>query len=186
VGKLKLALDVDGVLAGFTPAFLRRAKKMGLGGRFPAHHTLIREWTFGEKDAFVAVWDTVKGDPYFWLAEIQPLEDAFVDFPVAAYCTARPVGSNITAEWLRMHGFPEAPVLTVGVTDNKADILLANGIEVLIDDRVQNIQQVRAVGIQGVLMRRPHNVDMMIHPDIPDINYLSEVNKRVLGVRDGR
>ena len=152
----RIALDIDGVLANFSQAFILRGQKLGLAGGWPAHWTRWDSW-FPDTAAktFSEVWATVESDPHFWLYEVKKLDSAFVDFPVAAYVTARPIPDELTASWLGRMGFPEAPVVTVSTS--KLAVLQSLGIDLFVDDKVETFEELNAAGLRCLLMTQPHN-----------------------------
>lgn len=156
-----LGFDVDGVLANFIRAFLCRAKELGYADRFPAHWTRWKAWLPCDVGDFLLVWRTIENDPEFWLG-IEPLDDAYLgDLPVACYCTARPVPSEVTAAWLHMHasayGFPAAPVYTVGPKESKLETLQRAGVTLFIDDKLETWQELNEGGIRCLLRDAMHN-----------------------------
>lgn len=181
--QVRIGLDVDGVLAGFMNAFVRRAKKLGID--FYEHHT---EWGNriamsdegdGMSEAFSKVWNTL--DDGFWRDEIQPLEKAFVNFPVAGYFTARgSVKDGLTESWLELHGFPKAPVYKVGRSTEKEEFLIDEEIDFFVDDKpstVIGLQSSHQYDGEAIIMTRPDNIQF--DSIEPRIHYLTQVPKLI-------
>jgi len=174
---VRVGLDIDGVLAGFASAFVRRANEEGAD--FFNHYTEWRTWEAKEvfPDTFGDIWESIADDYDFWLDEIMPLEKAHVNFPVAAYVTSRRVPSEVSAAWLDRHGFPEAPVHTVGIGESKKETLQREEIDVFVDDKVSTVVELREADIMAYLKDSPAN--QQAPANIPRINYLSELPGRL-------
>lgn len=82
-----------------------------------------------------------------------------IDIPFEPHCyvTSRPVDTKITEQWLTLHGFPERPVITVGIGNSKVDALKEAGVDFFIDDRYENFVELNKNGICTFLMDMPHN-----------------------------
>ena len=92
---------------------------------------------------------------YMGLApKIDPKELTFEPY---AYITARPVVSEITAKWLDKHGFPSAPVWTVGVGGSKLDVIKQLGATIHIDDNHDTYTELNKNGVCCYLMDALHN-----------------------------
>lgn len=101
----------------------------------------------------------VEKDHSFWLG-LQPFPGMAksIDFKVSAYVTARPVPSEVTMEWLDNHGFPKAPIQTVGYGGSKVEILDGLDIKLFIDDHGENFNEINVGGkTQCLLFSRPWN-----------------------------
>ena len=78
-------------------------------------------------------------------------------FEPLAYITARPVKSEISEMWLDKHGFPAAPVYTVGVGGSKLDIIQKLGATIHIDDNYDTYTELNQNGICCYLLDALHN-----------------------------
>ena len=95
-----------------------------------------------------------------------------MDFDVKAYVTSRSIPSEVSAEWLHNHGFPNAPVITVGSGNSKLSALNELGIDLFVDDKAETIEEINEAGIIGLLRDRLYNE----HADhLPRIKYLHQV-----------
>ena len=176
---VSVALDVDGVLAGFTQAMVQRAQAMGLP--FYDHYTEWVGWIDADTErgtTFDKVWETL--DDTFWLNDVQPLAKAHVPFQVDAYVTARASVSNgITELWLSKHGFPAAPVHKVDCREDKEPVLAALGVDYFVDDNSETVQMLQGseeYDGRAILMDTPHN---HLEPVSPRLYYLSDLPRLV-------
>lgn len=78
-------------------------------------------------------------------------------FEPRIYITSRPVDSNITEQWLDMHGFPKAKVITVPCGSSKVKAALENNITLFIDDKYDNFEELNEAGILTYLYDAKHN-----------------------------
>ena len=78
-------------------------------------------------------------------------------FEPCCYITSRPIPSEITAKWLKMHGFPVAKIYTVGHNESKVAIAKESGLEIFVDDRYENFVELNKAGVCCFLMDAPHN-----------------------------
>ena len=144
----RIGLDIDDVLADWVGPWCK------LHGR----EDRPTAWNFDRdiKDKF----DTLKSD--------DKLEDFYAGLPVKSkpedmsfepvvYVTARPVSSEITQKWLDDHGFPVAPVETVGLGGSKLDVLKKYNVDTYVDDSYANFVQLNNAGIFTYLFDAPHN-----------------------------
>jgi hypothetical protein len=158
---MTIGLDIDGVLANFSHAFIKRAKARFPDSAFPKHWTKWDSWfPAGGEDVFSTLFPEVVADHSFWVDEVMPHDDAYVDFPVHHYVTARDVPSEVTAEWLKKSGFPDAPVTSVGSNDSKLEVLRELGVDLFVDDKGSTFTELNENGVFCLLMRRPHNREL--------------------------
>lgn len=80
-----------------------------------------------------------------------------IPFEPHCYVTSRPVSTEITKAWLSKHGFPTKPVITVGVGESKVDAIKASGLDIFVDDRYDNYEELNRNGICCYLFDAPHN-----------------------------
>lgn len=91
-------------------------------------------------------------------AGLKPLLKA-EDIPFEPHCyiTSRPCNVETTIKWLDDNGFPTKPVYCVGVGQSKVEIAKKAEIEIYVDDRFENFQELNAAGICTYLYSAPHN-----------------------------
>lgn len=147
-------LDIDGVLADFSTAFLKYFN-------FPNQDEAL-DW---DDPRFRNNFAIIANDEDFWMS-IPPLvtiED--IHFPFQGYCTHRPIPTRVVEAWLEKHGFPKKPVINVGDTSDddtlikrsKVEALKEAGCELFIDDGFHNFVELNNAGIPCYLMTRSHN-----------------------------
>lgn len=141
----RLWLDIDGVLADFETHFLSYLKLP----KYPPN-----DW---DDPRFRDNFNKIADDAEFWLG-IPPLTTPqALSYPVAGYCTARPIDVAVTQEWLDKNGFPRAKLISVGLHGSKEKVLFKHGCDVMIDDSFQNFCDINRYGIKCYLHTRPHN-----------------------------
>lgn len=80
-----------------------------------------------------------------------------IPFEPHCYVTSRPVSTEITKEWLLKHGFPAKPVITVAVGQSKVDAIREAGVDIFVDDRYDNFEELNRNGICCYLFDALHN-----------------------------
>lgn len=144
---MNIGLDIDGVLADFNNHFL---DYLNIEDKSPCNH-----W---RDPRFSRNFRKIVNDEKFW-STIPPLVDGkTLHFEPCCYITSRPVDSNITEEWLDRHGFPVAPVITVGVKGSKVQACIDQKVQVFVDDHYDNYKDItKNTATLCLLMDRSHN-----------------------------
>lgn len=159
--KVKVGLDVDGVLANFYLAMARihsRPIKM------------ISDW---ELEWINDSFHTIENDFKFWeeLPILTHPEEITFDFDY--YITAVPEQQKASREkWLKTNGFPDKPVI---VSDEKLTTMRELGVEVLIDDKFSTVKEVDEAGFLAI-----HFIPSYLETTNvlgTNIKHLSQVNK---------
>lgn len=141
MNNIRIALDVDDVLAAFCKHVASFFNK-----------PLIKQdyWCVQIMDEYYG-----KG----WFHKIAPIEEFWktipvlsdpkdINFPVHCYLSAFPEDMfNARVEWLRNHGFPDAPLICVS---DKLQKCIELGITHLIDDKPATIQKLKDSPVQGI------------------------------------
>lgn len=149
---MKIGLDLDGVLANFNLGFARVLSVLGaptpmLDGRepevwsWPTHYGASREQ---EREA----WDRVTRNPLFWLA-LKPMPDAWPAFGLMrqmerhgdqfVFLTAREGRRVHQQTWDWVKDFTRLDYPTVIVTADKGPVAQAMGLDVLVEDKPENL-----------------------------------------------
>lgn len=141
----KIGLDIDEVLADFVGTMV---------DKFPDQKKRAIFWN----DPYLLDnFEKVKDDKDFWLS-IKPLIDPNeLPFEPFCYITSRPISSELSAKWLKMNGFPKAPVYTVTENRSKVDIAKEVGLDIFVDDNYKNFVSLNKAGICCFLFDAPHN-----------------------------
>ena len=161
--KLKVALDIDDVLARFFTSFCRV-----LG----TEEVKCDIWNPEEIGWDYQAYEGIKNDVTFW-DSIKPLSSPdSITFEVAAYITAAPKESKRHV-WLERHGFPVAPVY---YTHNKIEMMRNLGIKVIVDDRPDFIDAVNMQEDLIGLQFKPGYMSADSRDKNRIITHLSEVN----------
>lgn len=145
--KPKIGLDIDEVLADWLGAW---TKEFNLN--------VPESWFFDYQilDRFETLKKEGRLDSLY--LKLKPLikpED--IPFEPHAYVTSRPVSTEITQKWLERHGFPCRPVITVPVGKSKVEAIKEAGIDIFVDDRYENFEELNRNGICCYLFDQPHN-----------------------------
>lgn len=167
---MRIGLDIDGVLADFNAGFIQRCKEVTGEDKFPPNyipHTWNYPQALGYSEAQVsAVWENIKRDPMFW-AKLPAY--AHTDDFLHALCdqtwnehdvyfvTSRlGLRSKLqTEDWLDAHFYPFATVL---ISSKKGASALALDLEIYIDDKTENCEDVKQFSNADVFMlARPWN-----------------------------
>lgn len=143
----KIYLDIDEVLAKWTPSWCKRWDIKEPSSWYFDRHIISRFDEMkqnGELDQF-----------YLDLEVLTP--SAEIPFEPAGYVTSRPVSTEITEQWLDANGFPHRPVYTVGLGVSKVEILKELDCDIFVDDRFDNFVELNRSGICTYLFDAPHN-----------------------------
>lgn len=140
----KIGLDIDEVLADWV-------------GHWTTHHgqEIPETWSFDRNIA--EKFELLKDDKEFWLSI--PVKTSPKDIPFEPHCyiTSRMIPKEWTEEWLDKNGFPCRPVYSIGHEDSKVEVAKASGIDIFVDDRFSNFEELNRNGICCFLFDAPHN-----------------------------
>lgn len=143
----KFALDLDDVCVEYIEAWCE------LHGQ-----PIPTAWSFDRamKDKFTLMMDRNELEKFY--LNLKPkIDPSTIPFEPVAYVTSRPVSSAISEQWLDAHGFPAAPVYTVGFGESKLETLKSLGIQYFVDDNYTTYKELNANGICCYLMDALHN-----------------------------
>lgn len=176
--QIRIALDVDGVLANFSHQIIAYANKIGLKDEFPKDHSEVNTWNICPK--FREVFNGVCLKNSFW--DSVPSLGNVPDFKPIAYVTARPIANIVTEKWLAEHGYPKADVITVSRPDDKLQVLKDLKTDVFIDDYYDTIRKInKESSTVGILFKAPyqrgHEEEIKDLPIIDNLRYDDIVDK---------
>jgi uncharacterized HAD superfamily protein len=160
---LRISLDIDGVLADFETAYLRRFKK------WPNH-----DWAITRNVANILIHERD-----FWL-NLPVLNK--IEFTPKMYCSARVNPKRWTKQYLRNNDFPEAFLFQVpGYKLSKANTLKGR-CDVHIEDSVKNFLDLNRKGIPCLLYSNAINeylgpilrIESLNEDEITDVYWLAK------------
>jgi hypothetical protein len=144
---LKIGLDIDEVICDWVSAWVEF-----YGMDVPT------SWFFDSH--IMERFDTMRKNGQldeFYLNLERKCDPATIPFEPHCYVTSRPVDTKITEEWLRRNGFPMRPVITVPAGTSKVEALKKAGVDIFVDDRYENYEELNRNGICCFLFDAPHN-----------------------------
>ena len=137
--KLRIACDIDQVLADFESAY-NKYYNTDMSKENDDHIT---------KNVY-----KLRHNKEFW-TNLEVIDRP--NFIPYIYATKRINLKSYTREWLLKNGFPDRPIYqTIYQYGNKADIIKGR-CDVLIDDSVSNVYKCIKSGVPALLLDRPHN-----------------------------
>jgi hypothetical protein len=143
--KLRVWLDIDGVVADFESHFLKH-----FGYDPKDHATDWDDWRFRNG------MGKLVNDKDFWLSVPKIVSSNEFTYPITGYCTSRSCPDEFTLDWLKINGFPKLQYINVK-GKSKAEAL--RGIcDVFADDSINNFMDLQQNGILCYLLSRHHNV----------------------------
>ena len=169
---MRLAFDVDGVLADFIWSFSLAATDMGLmEAPFPTEEQL--EWNFPVD--VNPVWEEVKARWNWWMTlrplveerEVHHLNKAIAAHDVY-FITSRPRTLGLSAErqthhWLTGIGVQTAHASVIATkTGTKGNLCRALNISIMLDDCPANLLDLHEWGVEAVALRQPYNRDWQL------------------------
>lgn len=80
-----------------------------------------------------------------------------IPFEPHCYVTSRPIDTEVTKKWLAKNGFPQRPVITVPVGTSKVEAIRKAGVDIFVDDRYDNYEELNRHGLCCFLFDAPHN-----------------------------
>jgi len=145
--KAKIGLDIDEVICDWIGPW---AKHWG----FPTPTAWFFDYTIRDKFDVMRAEGTLND---FYLNLPPKCTPCDIPFEPHCYVTSRPVPTEVTQAWLKLHGFPLRPVITVGIGESKVDAIREAGVDIFVDDRYDNYEELNREGICCFLFDGPHN-----------------------------
>lgn len=143
----KIGLDIDEVLAQWTPAWCKYWSMEQPTAWFFDRNIIQR---------FDQMRSENKLDDFYLSLEVLTKPDE-IPFEPHCYVTSRPVKTEITERWLDKNGFPHRPVHTVELGQSKVEIIKSLNLDIFVDDRFDNFVELNKAGICCYLFDAPHN-----------------------------
>lgn len=136
----KIGLDIDGVLAKTTEHLMYEANQ---NASFDKNMEEKLQELYNDKD--------------FWLTMPVNIKPEEITFQPYCYITSRPIPSEWTRQWIVDNGFPLAPIYNVESDKSKLSVAHMAGIEIMVDDRMENFIEFNRNGICCYLFDTPFN-----------------------------
>lgn len=152
---MKIGIDIDGVLANFTDSYSRILMDLDPSLQFPnASKSWPTTWYWDRaagtsKDTENQAWELVKASTFWGM--LKPLDGGIETLQYLSvlrslghdiiFITSRPgkLAKLYTEMWLAGHGMPNPTVI---IADAKGPVAASLALDVFIDDRDKNIQDV--------------------------------------------
>lgn len=147
-----VGLDIDGVLAEFSDHFLN--------------------WFDFEDKSAPTDWDDrrfrenfhkIAHSEEFWSSLPPIIHPKDLDVKPSVYITARDIPTEVSKNWILRNGFPDAPVITVGMGKSKVEVAQACKLDVFYDDSYRNFCELNEAGIKTYLVTRSHNMKYTVN-----------------------
>jgi|TARA_R110000851_G_scaffold146223_1_gene285848 hypothetical protein len=164
---MKVALDIDDVLAGFYP---------GMCDKYDRPELKINIWD-GD---FAAKWvadnfSKIEANKFFWLGLPIISNPRAIAFEVECYITSSPKEMvNYRIDWLVQNGFPIRPVYH---STNKLETMRELGIDIIVDDKPSTVNSINQSEDKKALQFKPSYMSAEIEDKSKIITHLSQVNK---------
>lgn len=143
----KIGLDIDEVICGWSKAWTER-----FGYPIPEN------WNFSyqNKDHFESFTPDELNDFYLNIPAL--LKPSDIPFEPHCYITSRSIPTELTKQWIQIHGFPTRPVYSVPFGFSKVQVAKGSGCEIFVDDKFENFVELNNAGICTYLLTAPHNI----------------------------
>ena len=161
-----ICFDLDGVLADFNKGFLEFLnnklgtdyKKLENGVTHTEYDTNFMDFLYSGGYGKLLLMRQHYENTLFRL-----LQDGYS----ICYITSRPIEArNDTVQWLARHGLP---IGIIEFTHAKAAAAIALGVDVMVEDNVNQIRAIKDVGIPCVMISREYNLGISI-PEVPRVS----------------
>lgn len=138
----KIGLDIDNVIADFSGYYCRKFSQ-----------EIPENWNFDRniEEKFANL------DHDFWLSIPPKIDPSTIPFEPYCYVTSRSIPNHITEQWIDDNGFPQMPVYSVGYDQSKVETIKKLNLDIFVDDRFENFQELNRAGITTYLFDQPHN-----------------------------
>lgn len=187
--RLKIGIDIDDVLVDFISAFRLEAERV-LGRSFPETAT---DWSFSNWNITTEererVWKSVISTPFWFFVNCQPfsdvrtgLQELVVDHELY-FITSRPDTAGATAqEQSELFLQKKMGILfpTVLVVREKGPIVAALGLDVFIDDKIENLVSISMYSNALCYVRTiAHNIERRIWSKWIRVNSFTEFVEKI-------
>jgi hypothetical protein len=190
--KLKIGIDMDGVVANFNAPYIDLIFKYS-GVRLPAPSDTYPDKWYYEVDAGMQksrtseMWQEIKSTPDFWLnvpaysdapSFLRSLQDLEIFEDADVYFVTNRMGIAVkgqTENWLMQNGYNKFP--TVLISQYKGLSAAALELTHYLDDKNENCTDVRDLSpkTKGYMLKRPYNIEQQGVPRIDSLQAFLEV-----------
>lgn len=167
---LKIALDLDDVLAGFFPHACQKFNRI---------ETKCDIWDGVDVNKWIVEgFSEIAEDLDFWRTTPVLSRANSIDFEVSAYITYSPEEVlSVRKEWLEKHGFPNAPIIC---TKDKLQTMIEYDIDVLVEDKVSTVNEINNSGTGKIALQfKPPYMSENCDDETKIITHLSEVKQKL-------
>lgn len=163
--KIKIGLDIDGVLADFTKAW-----KALYDDVVDSPNSWFMDYKMLERFEDMKYKKTLN-DFYANIPVLTKPED--IPFDPCCYITSRPVPTSVTEKWIKDNGFPQVPIYTVELRKSKVEAAKEAGVDIFVDDSYGNFTELNEAGIFTYLFDASYNQKFDVgHMRVKDLNNL--------------
>ena len=175
---MKLAIDIDGVVAATEQEMIATAKNRGMKLVFDQHHPLL--------DGVLCPDEIILGIVHFTLTHrtqfIKPYKEALEFLPLMSkeigpitFITARSDQYfDSTREWLDTH-FKFSYTLISKESHDKPQFVLTEGFDAFIEDRLSTANAAAEIGINTYLIDRQWNRGRALHKNVKKVSSVGDV-----------
>jgi uncharacterized HAD superfamily protein len=175
---VRLAIDIDGILARFVEGFARilndiHPGAIPLGYQPSSWNAFVEESLDVTPDEYRGAWGKVRDTPSFWL-RLDAYRDNVLDlreyltkssapwsrevyFLTSRFATGGESAQYQTCAWLRGQGIPNANVIVVDRMEDKTLIAVTLKFSAIIDDNLETVYDLRNAGVNAYLLDQPWN-----------------------------
>lgn len=173
---MKVAMDIDGVVANIVPLMQKEAAKVGVALTFNRYHPIIG----GISDSRLLIDRIVTEILTNQMEQIQPYEDAINFIPEISkylgyitFITARKEEYlDPTLKWLQDH-FHVSFGLVHKPSKEKMHFLIQENFDVFVEDRLRTVNASVTLGLRTYLINRVWNLSRYTHKDVIRVNSLA-------------
>ncbi|MDR0434483.1 MAG: hypothetical protein LBH21_05395 [Gracilibacteraceae bacterium] len=181
---MKIGLDLDGVVVNSLPQVIKVLDSCFAQKFAPGDHFDLSRYYGAPRDE-ISLVISERAEEMFGAAEMTEGAAAGIaalekNGHEIIYVTARKAGreEEVTRAWLARRGLGHSPLFCVS-GGSKADVVLAESIEVFVDDFLRNAEQISAVGVPVLLLDAFYNQAEEVPPGVTRCNGWEDIQRAV-------
>jgi len=186
---MKIAIDIDGVLADFFGPFIHfynKRNNANLRLSDMTSYNLCKIFGISQESLIKEMGDFYKSPLFKFLPLIEGSKEAIhkiYRFNLLYVVTSRPSSLyEETTFWIR-NQFPDRFLKvhitngygTTGIKEKKSDVCLCNGYNLIIEDSADEVNDCAEKGIESILLKKPWNINEKTHPSVKRVNNWQEI-----------